>query len=150
MRQMPRKVQFLPASGTAMFAHQFSTRCCRKKGGSAERAVENARRSAESAHLIEHTYITPAQLHTAFEPHCCVAQWESAEKLTVYASTQASAHLQVQIMKEYDLKKENVTVIAPYVGGSIWCEAGITYRKLRGDRTGTQSGRTRETDLYAS
>lgn len=100
-------------------------RALSKSKGTAQRALAAVRRGQKGLHLIEATYQSPAQSHAAFEPHACVAHWESAERLTVYASTQSIAHLHQLIVKAWNLKPDNVTVLSPYVGGAFGAKQGM-------------------------
>ncbi|HSH03819.1 MAG TPA: molybdopterin-dependent oxidoreductase [Anaerolineae bacterium] len=59
------------------------------------------------------------QIHTALEPHCAVAHWESDTKLTVYISTQSITLMQHELAKQFNLKQTDVTVIAHHVGGGF-------------------------------
>jgi xanthine dehydrogenase YagR molybdenum-binding subunit len=65
------------------------------------------------------TFSTPTQFHTTLEPHCAVADWKADGKLTVYASTQSVFYLAEDIAKHFKLKREDVEVIADYVGGAF-------------------------------
>lgn len=96
-----------------------------KRRSVAARAVQESQSAATELQLITHTYITPAQTHTALEPHACVAHWTTPDHLTVYASTQGISQLQQQIAKRYKLKRENVNVISPYVGGAFGSKQGF-------------------------
>lgn len=87
------------------------------KSGQAKR--EEKRVDPESENCYKATFNTPVQFHTALEPHCAVADWKSDNTLTVYTSTQGVYHKARDIAKEFDLKEENVHVIAHYIGGSF-------------------------------
>lgn len=83
----------------------------------AKRKIENS--SPEKATHYEATFVTPTQFHTTLEPHCAVADWKENGQLTVYASTQGVYFLAKDIAKHYDLKEEQVHVIAEHVGGAF-------------------------------
>lgn len=87
------------------------------KSGQAKREIN--RTSPESETCFKATFNSPVQFHTALEPHCAVADWGTDGQLTVYASTQGVYHKAKDIAKEFDLKEENVHVIAHYVGGAF-------------------------------
>ena len=85
--------------------------------GKAKRELKNADPAALS--YYEATFYTPTQFHTTLEPHCAVADWREDGTLTVYASTQGVYWMGQDIAKHYQLKPENVEVIADYVGGGF-------------------------------
>lgn len=86
------------------------------KKGKAKRKVRDMQTGINS---FAATFLTPTQFHTTLEPHCAVADWKENGKLTVYTSTQAVYFLAKDIAKHYDLKEENVEVIAEHVGGAF-------------------------------
>lgn len=67
----------------------------------------------------EATFATPTQFHTTLEPHCAVAHWQGNGQLVVHASTQGVYWLARDIAHHYQLKEENVQVMAEYVGGGF-------------------------------
>jgi xanthine dehydrogenase YagR molybdenum-binding subunit len=75
--------------------------------------------------LIEGRWRTDIQVHTAFEPHACVARW-SGERLEVCVSTQAAAHVAQQIARRFGLAPDNVHVIAEHVGGGFGAKLNLT------------------------
>lgn len=74
---------------------------------------------AASAHKIDHTYSTPAEHHHPMEPHATVAVWNGADQLTLYDATQGVNMTSSIAAYFFGLKKENVRVIAPFVGGGF-------------------------------
>ena len=86
--------------------------------------IDDARRKQEPG-LVEETWITAGQSHTAFEPHACVARWEGARKLTVHLSTQACAAMARDIADRFGLETGNVQVLCPYVGGGFGGKAEL-------------------------
>lgn len=81
----------------------------------ARRAVDEA---AGDPFLIEQDWEFAAQVHTAFEPHVCVAQWEG-DRLTVWVSTQAVSFLREELADRYDLDTYRVQVHAEFIGGAF-------------------------------
>jgi xanthine dehydrogenase YagR molybdenum-binding subunit len=67
---------------------------------------------------VEAAYTTPLQEHHAMEPTAAVATWDNG-KLTVYLSTQSITDVQNSLMEAFGLRRENVRVICPYLGGAF-------------------------------
>jgi xanthine dehydrogenase YagR molybdenum-binding subunit len=74
--------------------------------------------------LVEGTWRTQAQSHTALEPHAAVARFDG-DTLTVHVSTQAVARLAKLIAKRFGLAAENVRVIAEHVGGGFGAKSNL-------------------------
>ena len=71
---------------------------------------------------INQVYTVATENHHPMEPHSIIAAWEG-EKLTVYNATQgvnSSRHL---IAQTFGVPKENVRVIAAYIGGAFGTKA---------------------------
>jgi CO/xanthine dehydrogenase Mo-binding subunit/aerobic-type carbon monoxide dehydrogenase small subunit (CoxS/CutS family) len=90
----------------------------------ARRLIAEARERADPL-LVEGRWRTAQQVHTAFEPHACVARWEG-ETLHVHLSTQAAVRLAEQIAKRFDLAVEQVQLIAEHVGGGFGAKQKLT------------------------
>lgn len=84
----------------------------------------DAARGARDPLLVEGTFRTGAQSHTALEPHAAVARFADGE-LTVHVSTQAVAHLQHAIARRFRLDERKVRVIAEHVGGGFGSKGGL-------------------------
>ncbi|MGI9519798.1 MAG: molybdopterin cofactor-binding domain-containing protein, partial [Pirellulaceae bacterium] len=95
------------------------------KKGRARKTLQQAREGQPGLHLIEHTFVTPAQTHTALEPHCSVAIWESENRLTLHTSSQNIFVLANEVAKHYKLKRENVTIYSEYIGGAFGAKQGM-------------------------
>ncbi len=80
--------------------------------------------------LVEGTYRTQGQSHTAFEPHCCVANWDGPDKLTVHMSTQGTALRAHEIAEHFDLDDEQVELINHHVGGGFGAKNGLTIETI--------------------
>ena len=87
-----------------------------------------AAREAGDPLLVEGTFVTEAQSHTAFEPHAANARFVE-DTLEVHVSTQAVASLAGEIAKHFKLPKERVRVFAEHVGG------GFGAKQTLGDET---------------
>jgi xanthine dehydrogenase YagR molybdenum-binding subunit len=81
--------------------------------GHAHAAVEDTRNTVARAR-----YVTQAQVHTALEPHACVAAWDGA-KLVVHLSTQGCSEMADDIAEHAGIAREDVSVACAYVGGAF-------------------------------
>ena len=73
---------------------------------------------------IDITVTTPPYNHNAIEPHCTIAAWDG-DRLTIYEATQAITRARTVLSKRFDMPADNITVIAPYVGGGFGGKAGV-------------------------
>jgi xanthine dehydrogenase YagR molybdenum-binding subunit len=73
---------------------------------------------ADAPVKIDATYVTPYQNPAAMEPHATMAVWEG-ERLTVWTSAQLTTSPQEGLARTFNIAKENVRVITPYVGGGF-------------------------------
>jgi len=88
------------------------------KIGDAEKAF------AQADKRVGHTYRTPRYNHNAIEPHATIAAWFEDGSLLVYDATQSvnlTAHTLAYV---FDLKTEDVRVVAPFVGGGFGGKIG--------------------------
>ncbi len=67
---------------------------------------------------IDVTYRTPVEVHNPMELHASVAVWHG-ERLEIHESTQWVAGQKQALAKVLGVPAENVTVMAPYVGGGF-------------------------------
>jgi xanthine dehydrogenase YagR molybdenum-binding subunit len=74
---------------------------------------------------VEATYTTPYEHHNPLEPHATTAVWEG-DRLTVYDATQGVFGTRQRLAVIFGLPKENVRVIAKFVGGGFGCK-GYTW-----------------------
>lgn len=91
----------------------------------AKRRIARAR-DAGSQRLVELEFRTGSQLHTAFEPHACVADWSDPARLRVWLSTQAVEAARLEIATHFDLDPGQVEVVADHVGGGFGAKLGVT------------------------
>ncbi len=82
-----------------------------------ERGDPAALRNAEVR--IEAEYTIPTQHHQPLEPHAIIAVWEADDKLTVYDKNQGVKSAQGQLAQAFKLPRENVQVVATYIGGAF-------------------------------
>src|SRR4051794_20991339 len=74
---------------------------------------------ATAEYKLENEYHTQLQVHNPMEPHAAIAIWEGDNKITVYNKTQSSPLAQQDIMRAWQLPKENVHIISKFVGGAF-------------------------------
>lgn len=67
---------------------------------------------------IEAEYTIPIEHHNPMEPHAAIAFWEG-EKLTIFDKTQGVNVVQEHLATSFNMPKENVQVISPFVGGAF-------------------------------
>lgn len=80
--------------------------------GDVEKGLNNAYKT------IEATYTTPVEHHHPMELHALIAEWKG-DKLTVYLAAQMVEDAVTTISETFQIPKENVRVIAPYIGGGF-------------------------------
>ena len=84
-----------------------------------EVARGNAEGALAAAKLrVDHLYTTPRYNHNAIELHATTAVW-NGDKLTVYDASQFVRGVADSLAKMFSLDKENVRVLAPFVGGGF-------------------------------
>jgi xanthine dehydrogenase YagR molybdenum-binding subunit len=67
---------------------------------------------------VEATYTHPAEYHNPMEMHATVAVWDGP-KLTLHDKTQWVDNVQEQVALAFGLRKEDVRVLSPFVGGAF-------------------------------
>ena len=70
-------------------------------------------------HQVDLTFTTPPYNHNAIEPHAAIAIWEGDDRLTVFDTSQFTAGGANSLADIFGLKKENVKLLAPFVGGGF-------------------------------
>lgn len=73
--------------------------------------------------IVEGTYRTQVQTHSAMETHGVVAHWEGSG-LTIHASTQGTATVRDEMATVFNLKKSDVRVITEHMGGGFGAKFG--------------------------
>ena len=73
----------------------------------------------EADYTLEKTFKTQSQRQAPMETHCCVASFDMAGNLTVWASHQAPSALQELLAEYLGLPAAKVRVIKPYLGGGF-------------------------------
>ena len=67
---------------------------------------------------LDNTYITPPETHNPLEPHATTAIWDGPF-LTLYEPSQGVVNLRTVLAQMFGLPRENVRVIAKFVGGGF-------------------------------
>ena len=73
--------------------------------------------------LVDLEFHTAVQLHTAFEPHACVADWSDPQRLRVWLSTQAVEVMRLEIAGPSTSTRPG-EVVADHVGGGFGAKLG--------------------------
>ncbi len=90
----------------------------------ARRLISEARERGDPL-LVEGSWRTAAQVHTALEPHACAARWDG-QRLHVHVSTQAVGRVAKEIAERFGLEDEQVHVVAEHVGGGFGAKQNLT------------------------
>jgi xanthine dehydrogenase YagR molybdenum-binding subunit len=98
-----------------------SSQLARPRGAAGRVAAATASGGAGAA-LIATTAVIS---HCALEPHAAVARWTDG-RLEVWASTQSVVMLAEDLAERYDLRRSDVRVFAPYVGGAFGGKVGLS------------------------
>ncbi len=112
--EQPAKLNFFDRLNEARQPNQPGKEPAQQSSGHPEAA-------ANAAVTMEHTYITPIQVHNPMEPHATIAWWEG-EKLSVYDATQYISGVRMTLANIFSLPLENVHTMDPYVGGGFGCK----------------------------
>ena len=75
--------------------------------------------------ILERIYETPTETHNPMEPSATVAEWVAEDRLTLHDATQFVKGVQDVLSQAFGLKKENVRVISPFVGGAFGCKGPV-------------------------
>ncbi len=90
------------------------------------RKVLDAAKSKTPERYVGRTYQTSAQIHTALEPHACVAHWPTPDTLDVHLSTQACWQMGQHFAEHFELEPDNVHVRSEHVGGAFGAKQEMT------------------------
>lgn len=72
-----------------------------------------------AAGTVDAVYNTPIEHHHPMEMHATVAAWEGDNKVTVHHSLQMVSDAAPAIAATFDIPRENVRVVCPFVGGGF-------------------------------
>lgn len=116
----PHALTWDEAPGTATKPEQEFGENLQAKKGDAAGALADA-----NLVRIENTYETPAETHNPMEPSGTVAVWKGPDTLLLYDATQYVKGVQDVLAGAFGLKRENVRVICPFVGGAFGCKGAV-------------------------
>ncbi len=94
---------------------------------------------AQADVIVEGTYETQVQTHTALETHGLVARWEGDE-LTVWASTQGIFSVREELAQAMEIPASKVRVITEYMGGGFGAKFGARIEGVAAARLARQAG----------
>ncbi|WP_435978982.1 molybdopterin cofactor-binding domain-containing protein [Psychrobacter sp. DM4] len=94
----------------------------------------------DAAVTVDRLYHTPSQNSSAMEPHATLAHWEG-DKLVLHTANQMLASCKQQVMDALDLKKDQVQLIAYYVGGGFGSKLGISPESIAAALAAKELGR---------
>jgi xanthine dehydrogenase YagR molybdenum-binding subunit len=95
------------------------------RAGTAMRRIDQARERGDQR-LVSATFTTATQVHTAMEPHACVARWDDKGELHLHLSTQAVSMVAVEAAKRWSLRPAQIHIVADHVGGGFGSKVHIT------------------------
>ena len=106
---------------------------------------DDARGDAEAALAaadvtIELAVETPAQVHSALEPHAAVASWDG-DRLTAWVSTQGMFSAREELATAFGLRTDDVRVRTEFVGGAFGAKQGAGFEALAAAELSRISGR---------
>jgi xanthine dehydrogenase YagR molybdenum-binding subunit len=78
---------------------------------------------ADADVVVDASYRTQVQTHSAIEPHGVVADW-NGDSLTVYASTQGTASVRDELAEVLGIPKAKIRVITEFMGGGFGAKFG--------------------------
>ena len=99
--------------------------------------VEEGFRKADA--VVEATYVTQVQTHTALETHGLVARWDGDE-LTVWASTQGLFGVRDELAETLRIPVSKIRVITEYMGGGFGAKFGARIEGLTAARLAKEAG----------
>jgi xanthine dehydrogenase YagR molybdenum-binding subunit len=84
----------------------------------------DARGDAESAFAkctftVEQKYVSPIEHHNPMEPHAALAIWNGDGSLKIYEKSQGVQNTQEYLSKIFEIPKEKIEVLNPYMGGGF-------------------------------
>ena len=73
----------------------------------------------EQAEVIaEESYDVTPQIHSALEPHVCMARWEGPE-LTIWSATQIPSELRLITSDFFEMPESRIIVLSKHIGGGF-------------------------------
>ena len=95
------------------------------RAGTATKRLAAARERGDDR-LVSATFTTAAQVHSALEPHACVARWDDEGELHLHLSTQAVSKVAAEVAKRWSLRPAQIHIVADHVGGGFGSKVHVT------------------------
>lgn len=96
----------------------------------------------KDCHFIHsHSFVNKRQDAAFIEPHCCLAHFDLAGRLTLYTSTQTPHYVQRTVAMVTGVPVGKVRVVKPYVGGGFGPKAEATPLELSACFLAMKTGR---------
>jgi 4-hydroxybenzoyl-CoA reductase subunit alpha len=73
----------------------------------------------EADHIVEEAYTLQSVAHAPIETHSALAQFEGADKLTIWSTTQAPYYLQFDLARALDLSMTDIRVAKTIIGAGF-------------------------------
>ena len=89
---------------------------------------------------LDATYTTPDQSHAMMEPHATIASWQG-DRLTLWTAIQLVTWGVRDIARTLGIPKENVRVVAPYIGGGFGGKGSVMSDAVMAALAARQVGR---------
>ena len=74
---------------------------------------------ATAAHKIDAVYSTPVENHNPIETYSTTAEWEVPDRLLIHEATRGIKQLQHIVANAFNLPRENVRIVCPFIGGAF-------------------------------
>ena len=100
-------------------------------------SVEAGFRQADA--VVEATYVTQVQLHTALETHGLVAYWDGGD-LKVWASTQGIFSVRDELAEALKIPASRIQVVTEYMGGGFGAKFGARIEGVAAAKLAKQAG----------
>ena len=68
--------------------------------------------------IAEESYDVTPQIHSAIEPHVCMARWDGQE-LTIWNPTQIPSELRLIVSDFFEIPESRVVVLSTHIGGGF-------------------------------
>jgi 4-hydroxybenzoyl-CoA reductase subunit alpha len=103
--------------------------------GDVEKGFEEADLVLEDRYEGNRTYQSP------MEPHCAIAEWSGAGRLTVYTSTQVVHYVRYQLARLLELPQGDIRVVGTHCGGGFGGKAGLNPLEILSALLAKKTGR---------
>ena len=80
--------------------------------------------------IIENKFYQPQVLHVPLETHAVIAKWGTGDKIKIWTSAQAPFAVRDLFSAAFGIKRQDIEVVVPYVGGGFGGKAGIHLEPL--------------------